>query len=214
MRPDMRPAKTLWIKGKVFDKNTLAGLPSSVQLTDMATKQTLSNVQTDESGNYLVTLPVGKNYAFSVNRKGYLFYSDNFLLKDKAPDSTYHKDIPLQPIAVNASVVLKNIFFDFNKYEIKPESQAELDKVVQFLQDNPTVNVVIEGHTDNVGKPADNKKLSEQRAWTVVNYLVLHGIKSKRLAGIGFGETKPVNTNKTEEGRAQNRRTELKITAK
>jgi outer membrane protein OmpA-like peptidoglycan-associated protein/tetratricopeptide (TPR) repeat protein len=214
MRPDMRPAKTLWVKGKVFDKNTLAGLPSAVELFDLATKQQVSKLQTDESGNYLLTLPVGKDYAFNVNRKGYLFYSDNFLLKDKIPDSTYNKDIPLQPIEVNASVVLKNIFFDFNKYDIKPESQAELDKVVQFMRDNPTVNVVIEGHTDNIGKPADNLKLSGQRAWTVVNYLVLHGVKSKRLAGVGFGESKPVAGNDTEKGRAQNRRTELKITAK
>jgi outer membrane protein OmpA-like peptidoglycan-associated protein len=214
MRPDMRPAKTLWIKGKVFDKTTTAGLPSSIELIDLASRQTISKVQTDETGNYLVTLPIGKDYAFNVNRKGYLFYSDNFLLKDKIPDSTYNKDIPLQPIEVNASVVLKNIFFDFKKYDIKPESQAELDKMVQFMQDNPTVKVVIEGHTDNVGKPADNQKLSQQRAWTVVNYLVLHGVKSNRLTGVGFGETKPVASNQTEEGRAQNRRTELKITAK
>lgn len=214
MRPDMRPAKTLWVKGKVFDIKTSAGLPSSVELIDLDSKQTVSKLQTDENGNYLVTLPVGKDYAFNVNRKGYLFYSDNFFLKEKAPDSTYHKDIPLQPIEVNASVVLKNIFFDFSKYELKKESEAELDKVVQFLQDNPSVHVVIEGHTDNVGKPADNQKLSQQRAIGVVNYLVLHGVSSKRLTGVGFGATKPLASNSTEEGRAQNRRTELKITVK
>ena len=169
MREDLRPAKTLWVKGKVFDQKTSAGLPSTVELIDLASKQIISRVQTDETGNYLITLPVGKDYAFNVARRGYLFYSDNYSLKEKAPDSTYQKDIPLQPIEVNAAIVLRNIFFDFNKYDLKPESQVELDKVVQLLQENPTVKVQIEGHTDNVGSATDNQKLSENRAKAVVS---------------------------------------------
>jgi outer membrane protein OmpA-like peptidoglycan-associated protein/tetratricopeptide (TPR) repeat protein len=214
MRQSMRPFKTLWIKGKVFDKKTSAALPSTVELIDLATKQTISKVQTDETGNYLITLPVGKDYAFNVNRRGYLFYSDNYSLKDKSPDSTYEKNIPLQPIEVNASIVLKNIFFDFNKFDLKPESQVELDKVVQLLQDNPTVKIQIEGHTDNIGKAADNLKLSENRAKAVVNYLVSKNISIARLVAKGFGATKPIADNATEEGRAQNRRTELKVVAR
>lgn len=214
MRPSMRPFKTLWIKGKVFDKKTNGGLPSTVELIDLATKQTISRVQTDEKGDYLITLPVGKDYAFNVNRKGYLFYSDNYSLKDKSPDSTYEKNIPLQPIEVNAAIVLKNIFFDFSKYDLKPESQVELDKVVQLMQDNPTVKIQIEGYTDNVGSAMDNMKLSENRAKAVVNYLVSKNISSARLTAKGFGATKPIADNSTEEGRAQNRRTELKIVAR
>lgn len=214
MREDLRPAKTLWVKGKVFDKKTSAGLPSTVELIDLASKQIISRVQTDETGNYLITLPVGKDYAFNVARRGYLFYSDNYSLKEKAPDSTYQKDIPLQPIEVNAAIVLRNIFFDFNKYDLKPESQVELDKVVQLLQENPTVKIQIEGHTDNVGSAADNQKLSENRAKSVVTYLNSKGIRLERLIAKGFGATKPIADNKTEEGRAQNRRTELKIVAK
>ncbi len=214
MREDLRPAKTLWVKGKVFDQKTAAGLPSTVELIDLASKQIISRVQTDETGNYLITLPVGKDYAFNVARRGYLFYSDNYSLKEKAPDSTYQKDIPLQPIEVNAAIVLRNIFFDFNKYDLKPESQVELDKVVQLLQENPTVKVQIEGHTDNVGRATDNQKLSENRAKSVVTYLNSKGVLLDRLLAKGFGATKPVADNKTEEGRAQNRRTELKIVAK
>jgi outer membrane protein OmpA-like peptidoglycan-associated protein len=157
---------------------------------------------------------VGKDYAFSVNRRGYLFYSDNFSLKDKSPDSTYHKNIPLQPIEVNASVVLKNIFFDVNKYDLKNESQVELDKLVQLLQDNPTVFIQIGGHTDNIGNDTDNLKLSENRAKSVVNYLISKGIASARLSAKGYGETQPVADNNTEEGRARNRRTELKVVGK
>src|SRR5205823_2404291 len=109
-----RPARTLWVKGKVFDKKTQKGLPSAVELTDLNTQTVLSKVQTDETGNYLITLPMGKDYAFNVQRKGYLFFSENFPLSQKAPDSTYNIDIPLQPIEANASIVLKNIFFDVN----------------------------------------------------------------------------------------------------
>ncbi|HSB92730.1 MAG TPA: hypothetical protein VLC28_06410, partial [Flavitalea sp.] len=152
LRSDIRPAKTLWVSGKVFDKETQKGLPSAVELTDLATKELLSKVQTDETGNYLVTLPIGKDYAFNVNRKGYLLFSENFSLGTKTPDSTYHIDIPLQPITTDASVVLKNIFFDVKRSDLKPESAVELDQVVRLLKDNPSVKIQILGHTDNVGK--------------------------------------------------------------
>jgi len=208
---NVRPNKTLWVKGKVFDKKTTKGLPSAVELIDLATKQLMSKVQTDERGNYLITLPVGKDYAFNVNRKGYLFFSDNFFLTNRSPDSTYEKDIPLQPIEANASVVLKNVFFDVNKFDLKPESEAELDKLVQLMNDNPTVKIQIGGHTDNVGKPADNLSLSNNRAKSVVSYLVSKNISPQRLLAKGFGETQPVADNKTEDGRALNRRTEMKV---
>ncbi|RYZ22569.1 MAG: flagellar motor protein MotB [Chitinophagaceae bacterium] len=214
MRPSMRPLRTLWLRGTVYDRNTKKPLPSSVSLLDLATGREMSRVQTDETGNYLVTLPVGKDYVFNVNRKGYLFYSDHYFLKDRNPDSTYQKDIPLVPIEVNAAVVLRNVFFDVNKYTLKPESQVELDRVVQLLADNPTVRIQLEGHTDNQGVAADNQKLSDNRAKAVVNYLLTKGIKPERLLAKGFGATKPVAENTTEEGRAQNRRTELKVIAK
>ena len=212
LRNDVRPYKTLWVKGQVFDSKTKKGLPSAVELIDLATKESLSKVQTDETGNYLITLPVGKDYAFNVNRKGYLFYSDNFLLKEHSPDSTYVKNIPLLPIETNASIILRNVFFDVNKFDLKPESQAELDKLVQLLNENPTLKIEISGHTDNVGKPAENLLLSNNRAKAVVGYLTSKGIAAARLTSKGYGETKPVADNKSDEGRAANRRTEVKVT--
>lgn len=211
LRSDVRPLKTLWVKGKVFDAKTKKGLPSAVELTDLGTQEILSKVQTDETGNYLVTLPEGKDYAFNVNRRGYLFFSENFSLKDSASDSTYNIDIPLEPLAVNATVILKNIFFDINKTELKAESSAELDNIVKLLKENPTLKIGINGHTDNVGKPADNLKLSNDRANSVVKYLVEHGIAAGRLSSKGWGETQPVSANDTEEGRSKNRRTEMKV---
>ncbi len=212
LREDVRPYKTLWVKGQVFDNKTKQGLPSAVELIDLASKEPLSKVQTDEKGNYLITLPVGKDYAFNVNRKGYLFYSDNFFLSQHATDSTYEKNIPLQPIEMNAAVVLNNIFFDVNKFDLKAESQAELDKLVLLLTENPSLKIEIGGHTDNVGKPADNLTLSNNRANAVVNYLTSKGITPQRLSAKGYGETKPVADNKTDAGRALNRRTEMKVT--
>ena len=214
LREEIRPSKTLWVKGKVFDKKTMKGLPSVVELIDLASKEIMTKSETDADGNYLVTLPIGYDYAFNVNHPGYLFYSDNFLLTKKVPDSTYEKNIALQPIEVNASIVLNNIFFPTNKFDLDPKSQIELDRLVQLLKDNPTVKIEISGHTDNVGKPADNLKLSNSRAQTVVNYLISKGIAAQRLFAKGYGETKPVADNKTEEGRAKNRRTELRVVSR
>jgi outer membrane protein OmpA-like peptidoglycan-associated protein/tetratricopeptide (TPR) repeat protein len=211
LRQDVQPFKTLWVKGHVKDVKTKNGLASTVQLIDLASKQIINEVQADETGYYLITLPLGKDYAFSVNRKGYLFYSDNFLMTGRLPDSTYEKDILLQPIETNAAIVLKNIFFDVNKFDLKPETQVELDKVVQLLNENPSLKIEISGHTDNVGKPADNTLLSNNRAKAVVNYLIGNNIAAARLVAKGYGESKPIADNKTEEGRAQNRRTEMKV---
>lgn len=119
----------------------------------------------------------------------------------------------MQPIEANAIIVLKNIFFDVNKYDLKNESLVELGNVVRLLKENPGLKIQINGHTDDVGKSADNLKLSNDRAQTVVKYLTSNGIDAKRLSFKGFGVTQPVANNKTEQGRAQNRRTELKVVA-
>ena len=211
LREDVRPAQTLWVKGKVFDRSSRKGLPSSVILTDLSTKEVVSNLQTDETGNYLITLPKGKDYAFNVNRKGYLLFSENFSLSHEQGDTAYNIDIPLSPIEANAATTLKNIFFDPNKFEVKPESQVELDEVVQLLKDNPTVKIQINGHTDNSGNASDNKTLSENRARAVTSYLVTKGIAAARLSSKGWGDTQPVADNASPQGKAQTRRTELKV---
>ncbi|UAY51741.1 OmpA family protein [Ferruginibacter albus] len=212
LREDIRPPKTLWVKGKVFDAKTKAGLPSSVQLTDIVTRQIISDVQTNEVGDYLATLPVGKDYAFNVNRKGYLFYSSNYNININTTDSFFTADIPLQPIEAGAKIILNNIFFDSKQSTLKSGSLIELDKVVQLMDDNPKLVILISGYTDNVGKDADNLKLSNDRALAVVNYLLSSKkIAKERLQYKGFGASNPIADNTTEEGKAQNRRTELTV---
>lgn len=211
LRQNVRPAKTLYVQGKVYDIKTRKGLPSAVELIDNQNQKSVMNVQTDETGEYFITLPVGKDYTFTVNRKGYLFFSELYPLSKNLPDSTYKKDIPLQPLELNASLVLKNILFETNSAQLQPISLIEINRLLHLLTENPTLKVQINGYTDNVGKPADNLKLSANRAKAVVDYLVSKGIDITRLAYKGFGETKSIADNKTEAGRAQNRRTEFVI---
>ncbi|WP_290791258.1 OmpA family protein [Flavihumibacter sp. UBA7668] len=213
LREGVRPTKTLWIKGTVRDSKTQKGLPSAVELTDISTRQVISLVETDETGNYIITLPTGRDYVFNVNRKGYLFYSENLQLSQRAPDSTYTIDIDLQPITKDASIVLKNIFYESGSKELNPSSEVELDKLVELMKENPTLRIQINGHTDAVGKAADNLSLSNGRAQAVVDYLVKKGVQPARLSFKGFGSTLPIADNNTEEGRAKNRRTEVKVTS-
>lgn len=206
-----RPLKTLWVKGVVRDAETKKGLPSAIELKNLKTGEVLQQVMTDETGNYLVTLPIGSDYSFTVNRKGYLFYSDRFELAGQPADSTYTNNILLQPIRINSSLELKNILYETNSFQLSPSSYVELDKLVQLLKDNPSVKVQVNGHTDNVGKPADNLLLSTKRAKSVVAYLISKGVAANRLTAKGFGSSKPIADNNSEAGRAKNRRTELVI---
>ena len=211
LREDIRAQKTFWVKGKIYDKKTNAGLPSSVELTTIDSGYVLSKLRTDEEGNYLTTLPQGKSYAFSVNRKGYLFYSENFSMQANQNDSPMVINIGLQPLEKGSSIILKNIFFESKKYDLQPTSFIELNKVAELLKDNPSLTIQISGYTDNVGKPADNLLLSVNRAKAVVTYLQSKGIDGKRLVGKGFGEANPIASNNVETGKSQNRRTELSV---
>jgi outer membrane protein OmpA-like peptidoglycan-associated protein len=148
----------------------------------------------------------------NVSKDGYLFYSENFELKDPSSSSApVLRDVPLKPIKVGETVVLKNIFFEFNKFDLKEESKVELNKMSAFLTKNSKINVEIGGHTDNVGGKAYNQQLSEKRAKAVMDYLIANGIAAGRLSSKGYGDTAPVADNATDTGRALNRRTEFKI---
>ncbi len=212
LQPAVRPLRTLYIKGYVTDAKTGKGLPCSVELASDSSHQIITKIQTDETGFYFITLPVGSNYTFTVNRKDYLLYSDVFALNKKLPDSTYQKDIALQPIKLNALVTLKNIQFATNSFQLEPVSFIELDKVIQLLNDNPTIHLQINGHTDDTGTPAANLALSANRAKAVAEYIISKGIAAQRLTSKGFGQTQPVADNSTEDGKAKNRRTEFVIT--
>ncbi len=209
---DARPFKTIYVKGVVSDVKTQKGLPANVELTDNASGTLINKVQTDELGNYFITLPEGKDYTFTVNRKGYLFYSSAYALSGAVPDSTYVKNIALEPIKLASSFVFTQVLFENNSYALLPASLPELNKLVQILEENPSMQIQISGYTDNIGKASDNLILSTNRAKSIVNYLSGKGIAADRLSYKGFGSDNPIATNETAAGRAQNRRTSFTIT--
>ncbi len=210
---EARPVPVSYMKGKVFDANNRRVLKAEFELYDLESGELISNSYSDSyTGEFLVCVPTGKDYMLNVSKEGYLFFSENFSftgVHDAA--EPYHKDVPLQPILAGKTIILRNIFFETGSYTLKQESQTELNKLVKFLKVNSEIKVEISGHTDNIGTEAYNQKLSEQRAGAVVEYIISEGVPSGRLIPKGYGYSKPVETNDTEEGRANNRRTELKI---
>lgn len=209
---EARPNKVTFVKGNVFDKNTKQKLYSTVEIIDISTGDTVSQTTSNEvTGQFLASLPVGKTYAFNVYREGYLFYSDQFLLKNPKKTNGYNLPVALAPITLGAKISLKNIFFETNSFKLQNESKYELMKLNEFLKSNPSVRIEISGHTDNVGADAANQTLSSNRAKSVYDQLIKLGIESNRLVFKGYGKTQPVDVNTTETGRANNRRTEIKI---
>lgn len=212
--PSIRPEIVTYVKGKVFDAKTKEPLDANIRITALKTNTiAFEDVSNFETGEFLATMPAaGKSFGLSVDRKGYLFYSENFSLeKPDAANKPYKLSIPLQKIEAGGMVVLKNIFFATNKFELLPESKTELQQLIDFLDVNPTVSIEIGGHTDNVGDEKANQLLSENRAKTVYGYLISNKIPASRLTYKGFGKMNPVAVNTTEDGRQQNRRTEFKI---
>jgi len=210
---EARPIRVTYVKGIVKDDETGKPLGARFELIDLSTSQVVVESNSDRlMGNFLVTLPIDNQYALNVSKDGYLFHSEHFSLSaDHDLSKPYRLDVALQPIKFGETVVLKNIFFETASYGLLPESKVELDKLVNFLNNNPTIRIEIGGHTDNVGKPEDNQVLSENRAKAVKEYLVANGIAANRIQYKGYGETQPIDTNDTVEGRAHNRRTEFMV---
>ena len=208
-----RPSPVTYIKGKVVDEETGAPVCAKVELIDLEnSKSVIKGESCWEKGEFLMCLPLGKEYAFNVSREGYLFYSDNFQLKEKKDIiDPYILEIKMKKIKLGGTVILRNIFFDTAKYDLLPESKVELQKLIDFLNLNKTLIIEIEGHTDNVGSEEMNQKLSESRAKEVYVYLIDHGIDDQRMKYSGYGLSRPISSNDTDQGRALNRRTEFKI---
>lgn len=210
----LAPEPVTYFKGIITDKKTGQPVEARFELTDLSTNQVVAAATSDPlTGSFLVCLPLFRNYALSATAPGYLFYSDHFELAQMATvDKPFLRTVHLSPIETQESIVLKNVFFDFNKADLNPASRLELDKLVHLLRQNKNLKAEISGHTDNVGSSEYNLALSQKRAEAVVRYLVEQGIDPGRLTARGYGDTKPVADNTTEAGRAENRRTEFRIT--
>ena len=205
-----------YLKGKVYDSESKEALQARFELTDLETGDVvITSFSNKGNGEFLVALPTDRDYALTVSKEGYLFYSENFNLSGThSQTDPFLKDIPLKPIKIGESVVLRNIFYETDKFELKEKSRVELQQLIGLLEKNPALRIEISGHTDNVGMSEYNQVLSRNRAKSVYDYLMEQGIDADRLDYQGYGETQPVDTNETEEGRANNRRTEFKVIGK
>lgn len=209
---EVRPKPVSYMKGVVYDAETKKPLRAKFELIDLESANTvMESFSQSNDGSFLISIPSGKDYALNANAPGYLFYSENFTLLHADYSKPYLIDVPMKPIKSGEKAILRNIFFDTDKFTLKEESRFELEKLLKLLQDNPALKIQISGHTDNVGTPEYNRVLSENRAKAVVSFLTGKGIDVGRLTAKGFGETQPLASNDTEEGRAQNRRTEFMI---
>ncbi len=208
----LRPERVTFVKGIVRDIETKVPLLSKVELINLRTKESKVVYSDEKQGDFLLILPAGDRYALNVWRKDYLFYSDHFdLVGHYGKLQPYMLDIRLSPIKQGQRIVLKNIFFDTDKFELKAESEAELQKLISFLNTNSTVKLEIGGHTDNQGTEKYNLQLSKNRAKAVYQFLLENKIPAERLSYKGYGQSKPIETNDSDEGRSKNRRTEAKI---
>lgn len=207
--------KMALLKGVITDAKTNEVLEASIDLIDNDKNALLATFKSNSTtGKYLVTLPAGRNYGIAVRKDGYLFHSENFIIDMNADYVEYNKDVALKKVEVGSVIVLRNIFFDFDKATIRPESANELDRLIKLLTENPTIKIELGSHTDSKGSDEYNMKLSDNRSKSVVDYLIQKGIPADRLTAKGYGETKPIDTNDTDEGRQNNRRTEFKILSK
>jgi len=209
----VRPRYVSYVEGFVFDSKTNAPLDGKLQLLNLSNGEIVAETFSNKSrdGYFLVCLPAGNDYALNVSANNYLFYSSNFSLRDFTPTRPYRKDAPLQKMDAGATIVLENIFFKTNSSNLESESFIELTKLIELLVKNQTMRIRIEGHTDSDGDEAANLKLSQARALSVKTYLESKGIATARIESEGYGETQPLETNATPEGKAKNRRTVFRV---
>ena len=213
LNEELRPNPVTYVKGIVYDSETLEKLKAKVELGILPSGEIFTQSESEDgNGVFLVALPLNNSISLNVEKDGYLMYSAHFSTSDiGSKASPVQMQIPLKKISFGANVVLNNIFFETNEFELMRASYPELNKLVTHLKENPEMVIEISGHTDDVGSFEYNQELSEKRAQSVFDYLKEKGVNTNRISFKGCGESKPMASNETEEGRANNRRIEFKI---
>lgn len=209
------------LKGTVVDEESKKPIEARIEIFNNDSNLLVSAFRSNAStGKYLVSLPSGVNYGINVNADNYLFYSENINLTSAEGFQEIVKNIELRKIRIGNSMILNNVFFEFDKANISPQSKPELDNIKKLMLDYEKLMIEISGHTDSIGDYKYNLKLSQRRASAVVNYLIKEGVDPSRLMAKGSGPLKPIAPNSmpdgsdNPEGRAMNRRTEFKVIGK
>ncbi len=203
--------KSIYLTGQIFDIETNEPLDATIELYNIGSQEPISIFSSDPvSGKYYTILNANEKVALYIDREGYLFESRSFEI-DRESGNSIRQDFYLKPIKKGNSVQLNNLFFEFNSASLTEDSKTELLKIVQFLSANPDTKIMIAGHTDDLGTEQYNITLSTNRAKAVYDFLINQGINPQSLSFTGFGESKPLVTNKDEESRKVNRRIEFII---
>ncbi len=207
-----RPVPVVLISGKVLDEKTKKPVEAKIFYEVLPSGEEVGIARTNPTdGSYKISLPAGSVYGFRAEAKGFYPISDNLDTRKLTEYTELSKDLFLAPITIGQAIRLNNIFFETGKSELREESFPELKRAAVFMNTNPTYEIEVSGHTDNVGKSEDNQKLSELRAQSVFDYLISLGVQQKRLSKKGYGPSKPVTSNATESGKQKNRRVEFII---
>jgi outer membrane protein OmpA-like peptidoglycan-associated protein len=205
---------TAIIKGKVYDAMSKKPLTSTLTIIDNISSAEVVTITSDAGGNYEVAVPTGKKYEIIAKSNDYQTAYENVNVPVSQKNQEIVKDFSLNNLAVGSKIILKNIFYDFDKATLRGQSIVELDHLIQLLKDYPNMRIELSSHTDNKGTADYNLYLSNARSKSCVDYLILKGISKNRLEYKGYGLDQPIATNDTDAGRQMNRRTEFKILSK
>ncbi len=209
---NIQPQRVIYFKGAIKNEANNQTIDSAfLSVIDLKNKEIIYNNTIANGNKFLICLNQNENYAMNIQKKGFLFYSENFALDSNFKDTTNAYVIYLKPIKAGASVALKNIFFESNSFILKAQSINELQTLTDFFKQNPDTHFEIRGHTDDTGNEKNNQTLSTQRAKQVYETLLKTIPNPQRLTYKGFGSTKPIASNQTEQGKSQNRRTEIVV---
>ena len=211
---EARPEQVLIVRGKIDEIENMQYRDAKVEIKNVNSKKILELEVDSVTGEYFGAVLLRNDYIMTVKKKGFVQESRYISRISQRSSKPFDVLIDLRPIEVGVSYRLNDVYFDFNSVEFLPESIVVIDEFYRFLVDNPTLKISIEGHTDDIGSEEDNLLLSENRAQAVFDQLVKRGISIDRLSYKGYGESKPIASNETEDGRARNRRTEFVIVEK
>jgi len=209
------PESIVLMYGNVYDSKNKTPIEATIDYQILGTGENAGIANSDPlTGSYKIVLNYGEKYGIFAKAVGFISVSDNIDLTERKNYQEIKKDLFLTPIEIGQVVKLKNIFFESNKAELTMDSYPELDRIAEALDNNPKIEIEIDGYTDNIGQDDYNQKLSEDRARAVYQYLLAKGIEKNRIAYKGFGKSNPIDDNKTETGRQNNRRVEFTILRK
>ncbi len=213
LNPDVQATPVNYLKGKVLDKKTNKALAATLELVNLKTGRVVREAESNsQDGEFMFCLPAGEGeYAIEAVMPGYLIFSGHMDIQTTSENIAHNSDVLMEPIAIGANINLNNIYFTTASAELQKKSFSELFLLVQLLKENPTMKIEIGGHTDNTGTSEDNLNLSQHRAESVLEFIKAKGISSERLLAKGYGETVPIASNETEDGRSKNRRTSIRI---